>query len=149
MNSRAAIALVALAIAFAASAVIAQSDPIAARKALMKGNDEGARVVIAMMRGRAPFDGAKVEPVFAQWAETARKLPGLFPPGSETGGRTHASPKIWQNKADFDAKAAEFGKAVADDRAASMASLDGLKAGVAAVGKACDNCHEQYRLSSQ
>jgi len=149
MNNRAAVAVVALAMAFAASAVIAQSDPIAARKALMKGNDDGAKVVVPMMRGRVPFDGAKVEPVFAQWAETARKLPGLFPPGSETGGRTHASPKVWQNKADFDAKAADFGKAVADNRTQAAASLDGLKAAVAAVGKACDNCHEDYRLSSR
>jgi len=133
--------------AFATSAVIAQPDPIAARKALMKDNDEGARIVVAMMRGRAPFEGAKIESVFAQWAETAEKLPGLFPPGSETGGRTHASPKIWQNKADFDAKAADFGKVVAENRDKSMASLDGLKAAVSAVGKACDNCHEDYRLS--
>jgi cytochrome c556 len=147
MNNWTVAAVVAFATGLAASAVIAQSDPIAARKALMKGNEEGAKVVIAMMRGRVPFDGAKVDPVFAQWAETAQKLPGLFPPGSETGGRTHASPKIWQDKADFDAKAVDFGKAVADNRAKAIASLDELKAAVSAVGKACDNCHEDYRLS--
>jgi drug/metabolite transporter (DMT)-like permease len=30
-----------------------------------------------MMRGQAPFDAAKVDAAFAQWADTAQKLPGL------------------------------------------------------------------------
>ena len=65
-------------IAIGTGAVIAQSDPIAARKALMKGNNDGAGVLVRMMRGTEPFDASKVDPVFAQWAETAQKLPGLF-----------------------------------------------------------------------
>ncbi len=99
------------------------------------------------MRGTAPYDASKVDPVFDQWADTARKLPGLFPPNSKTGQDTRAAPKIWETKADFDAKAAEFGKAVADNRGKARQSLDGLKAAVAAVGKSCDNCHQDYRLS--
>lgn len=128
-------------------AVIAQSDPIAARKALMDENNDGAKLLVAMMRGTAPYDASKVDPVFDQWADTARKLPGLFPPNSKTGQDTRAAPKIWETKADFDAKAAEFGKAVADNRGKARQSLDGLKAAVAAVGKSCDNCHQDYRLS--
>lgn len=146
MKSRTLFAAAAL-IAIGTGAVIAQSDPIAARKALMKGNDDGARVVVAMMRGTAPYDASKIDPVFSQWTETAQKLPGLFPPDSKTGEKTRASPKIWENKADFDAKAAEFGKAVADNRDKAKQSLDGLKAAVGAVGDACDNCHKDYRLS--
>jgi cytochrome c556 len=134
-----------LAMAIVTTAVMAQSDPIAARQALMKGNDEGARVAIGMMRGRIPFDRAKIDAAFGQWAETAAKLPALFPDNSKTGGDTHASPKIWQAKADFDAKAAAFGKAVADMRASGTASLDGLKAAIPVLGKACDNCHADYR----
>ena len=141
--------LASLAVAFATTAVIAQSDPIAARKALMKGNDDGARVAVGMMRGREPFDPAKVDAAFAQWAETAQKLPGLFPDNSKTGGNTRASLKVWQNKADFDTKAAEFGKAVADNRAKAKESLDGLKAAIPVIGKTCDNCHADYRLSQQ
>lgn len=133
-------------IAIGTGAVIAQSDQIAARKALMKGNNDGAGVLVAMMRGTSPFDASKVDPVFAQWADTAQKLPGLFPDNSKTGD-TRAAPKVWETKADFDAKAAAFGKAVADNRDKAKQSLDGLKAAVAAVGKSCDNCHEDYRLS--
>jgi len=129
--------------------VMAQSDPIAARMALMKGNNDNARNVVQMMRGQKPFDAAAVETAFTQWAETAQKLPGLFPDNSKTGGKTRATPKIWENKKDFDDKAAAFGKAVAENRAKAVASLDGLKAAIAVVGKACDNCHEDYRAPNQ
>jgi cytochrome c556 len=48
---------------------------------------------------------------------------------------------------DFDEKAVAFGKAVADNRAKAVGSLDGLKVAIGAVGQACDNCHKEYRLS--
>ena len=76
-------------------------------------------------------------------------MPGLFPDNAKTGGDNRASPKIWENKKDFEAKAAAFGKAVADNRAEAVASLEGLKAAIPVVGKACDNCHELYRLSKK
>lgn len=139
----------ALAVSLGAGAVIAQSDPIAARKALMKENNDHARALVQMMRGQAPFDAAKVETAFAQWADTAHKLPGLFPDNSKTGQDTRATPKIWETKADFDQKAAAFGKAVADNKAKAVASLDGLKAAVSVVGRACDDCHKDYRASQR
>lgn len=146
MKNRAIAVLTGFVMLAGAGAVIAQSDPIAARMALMKGNSDNARAMIQMMRGQAPFEAAKVETAFAQWTETAQKLPGLFPDNSKTGEKTRAAPKIWENKSDFDAKAAAFGKAVAENHDKAVASLDGLKAAVAVVGKACDNCHEDYRL---
>jgi cytochrome c556 len=142
-------AVVSIATALGMVSVIAQSNPIAARMALMKANNDNVRTVGEMIRGQAPFDAAKVEAAFAQWADTAQKLPGLFPDDSKTGDKTRAAPKIWQTKADFDAKAAAFAKAVADNRAKSVASLDGLKASYPAVSMACSNCHEDYRLARQ
>jgi cytochrome c556 len=136
-----------LGLGISAAAVLAQSDPVKEREDLMKGNDEGAKVAVGMMRGQRPFDGKAVEAAFAQWADTAQKLPGLFPEGSKTGGDNRASPKIWVNKKDFDAKAAAFGKAVADNRAKAVASVEGLKAAIPVIGDACDNCHKEYRLS--
>lgn len=78
-----------------------------------------------------------------------QKLPGLFPENSKTGGDNRASPKIWLNKKDFDAKAAAFAKAVAETHDKAKSSLEGLRAAIPVVGKACDNCHEDYRLSKQ
>ena len=142
-------ALAAVVVVLGSDAVIAQSDPIATRMALMKANDDNARVVVQIMRGQAPFDAAKVDTAFAQWADTAQKLPGLFPDNSKTGQKTRASSKIWVTKVDFDAKAAEFGKAVAENRDKAKTSLDGLRAAIPVVGNACDSCHKDYRLSKQ
>jgi cytochrome c556 len=141
--------LAGLAVSLCVTAVVAQTDPVKTREDLMKQNNAHAKVLVQMMRGQKPFDAKAVEAAFAQWADTAEKLPGLFPKGSEKGGDNRASPKIWENKKDFDQKAAEFAKVVADNRAKAVGSLDGLKTAVAAVGKSCDNCHEDYRLSSR
>jgi cytochrome c556 len=142
-------ALAAVLVVLGTGAVIAQSDPIAARMALMKGNNDNATLVVKMMRGQAPFDAAKVDAAFAQWADTAQKLPGLFPDNSKTGQKTRAAPKIWMTKADFDAKAAEFGKVVAENRDKAKSSIDGLRAGIPGIANACDNCHKDYRLTKQ
>jgi len=143
------IALALLGLILSVGAVLAQSDPVKEREDLMKGNQRGADVVVAMMTGKAPYDAKAVDAAFAQWADTAQKLPGLFPDNSKTGGDNRASPKIWVNKKDFDAKAAEFAKAVADNHAKAAASLEGLRAGIPVVGEACDNCHKEYRLSKR
>jgi cytochrome c556 len=143
------IALALLGLTVTAVAVLAQSDPVKEREDLMKQNDKGAKLVVGMMRGQAPFDGKAVDAAFAQWTDTAHKLPSLFPDNSKTGGDNRASPKIWENKKDFEAKAAEFAKTVADNRAKAVASVDGLKAAIPLVGDACDNCHKDYRLSKR
>ena len=145
MEMRAGAAATLVFFALGIGAVLAQSDPIAARMTLMKGNNDNARIAVQMMRGQMPFDAAKVDAAFAQWADTAQKLPGLFPDNSKTGQKTRAASKIWVTKADFDVKAAEFGKVVAENREKAKSSLDGLRAAIPVVGNACDNCHKDYR----
>jgi cytochrome c556 len=149
MGRTAGAVLAAVFVALGTGAVIAQSDPIAKRMALMKGNQDNATLVVKMMKGQAPFDAAKVDAAFAQWADTAQKLPGLFPDNSKSGQKTRAAPKIWMTKSDFDDKAAEFGKVVAENRDKAKGSLDGLRAAIPAIGNACDNCHKDYRLAKQ
>jgi cytochrome c556 len=149
VNKRAVPFLAAAIVAACTSAVIAQSDPIAMRKALMKQNNDHAITLVKMMRGELAFDSSQVDAAFAQWADTAEKVPGLFPDNSMSGGRTRAASKIWMNKKDFDAKAAAFGKAVADNRDKAKTSLEGLRAAIPVVGRACDICHEDYRLPKQ
>ena len=138
------IVLAAAMIAAGVTAVVAQSDPIAARKALMKGNNDNARNLVRITRGEEPYDAAKVNAAFAQWAETAQKFGALFPDNSKTGGNTRATPKVWQTRSDFEAKIADFAKAVADNRDKAK-NVEEVKVALAAVGKTCDGCHEQYR----
>src|SRR5215467_3437151 len=100
------------ALALAATFAAAQSDPIAARKALMKANGEQAKIGAAIAKGEAPFDAAKVQTIFATFMEAAEKAPALFPDNSKTGGKTEALPAIWKNKPDFEARFVKFGTEV-------------------------------------
>jgi cytochrome c556 len=138
-----------LAVVLGVGNVAAQSEPVKTREDLMKANNNNAKTVVQMVKGQNPFDAKAVEAAFAQWADTAKQLPNLFPDNSKIGGDNRASPKIWENKADFNAKIADFAKVVADNRIKAVASLDGLKVAVAAVGKSCGDCHEIYRLKKK
>jgi cytochrome c556 len=133
-------------VAFAITAVVAQSDPIAARKALMKANGDQAKIGTAMAKGEAPFDAAKVATIFTTFADAATKMPSLFPENSKTGGDTAASPEVWANKADFDAKMAQFGKN-SNAGKTEIKDADTFKAKWGAFTKDnCGGCHEKYRL---
>ncbi len=141
--------LTALAVVLGVGAAAAQSDPVKTREDLMKANNNNAKAVVQMVKGQKPFDAKVVEAAFTQWADTAKQLPSLFPDNAKTGGDNRASPKIWENKKDFEAKIAAFAKSVADNRAKAVELLDGLKAAIPVVGKACDDCHKPYRLSKR
>jgi cytochrome c556 len=132
------------AVAVGVTAVMAQSDPVSQRKALMKENGQQAAAASKMVKGEEPFDVTKVNAAFAQWTETASKLPSLFPEPPKAGEETRALPKIWEAKSDFDAKIAAFSKAVVDNKD-KVKTLDELKVAMPLVGKACGNCHEPYR----
>src|SRR5438132_8926631 len=138
------IVLAAAAVALAVTAVAAQSDPIAARKALMKSNGDQAKVGAAMAKGEAPFDLTKAQAIFATFGDAATKAPALFPENSKTGGDTAALPTIWENKADFTAKLAKF---ASDSKSAMGATkdLDSFKVQITEVRKNCGGCHQTYR----
>ena len=135
-----------LAVAVAAlgvTAVVAQGDPIAARKAVMKENGAQSRIAREMIEGKQPFNLAAAKKVLTTFAGTAAKAKPLFPDSSKSGD-TAALPAVWENKADFDAKLAKFS---ADATAAEgkVKDLDSFKAEMANVGKNCGGCHNTYR----
>ena len=92
------------AVALGVCAAVAQEDPIAARRALMKANGDQAKIAGDMVKGAVPFDMAAAHKIFATFQNAAAKMPGLFPDTSKTGGDTAADPKIWDNMADFKAQ---------------------------------------------
>ena len=67
--------------------------------------------------------------------------------GLKPEGDYSASPKIWEDKAGFDAKIASFAKIVTEAKA-KIKDLDTLKATFPAVGKECGGCHETFRLKN-
>ncbi len=144
MKRSLALMLAGVVVAASAVTVMAQSDPLEARKALMKGNGREAGAMVKMVKGEAPFDAAKVNAAFDQWTETAAKFPSLFPANAKEGD-TRALPAIWTERAKFEAEVAKFAKDVADNRAKAVANLDGLKVAIAAIGTDCGSCHETFR----
>lgn len=138
-----AVAVVAV-VALGATVVVAQQDPLTTRKALMKANNDNARIMTGIVRGTTPFDAAKVNAAFDQWAETAQKFSALFPDNTKDGD-TRATAAVWTERPKFNAAIAKFAKDVADNRAAAVKDIDGLKAAMAVVGKDCGDCHETFR----
>ena len=128
-----------------AGIAVGQDAPIPARQELMKMNGAAAKAASDMIKGTTPYDAVKAADAMKIIAANLEQFPSLFPPGSESGGDTKASAKIWEDMAGFEAAAA---KLVADAKAAETAAADGLEAfktAFGAVGADCGGCHEAYR----
>jgi cytochrome c556 len=131
-------------LALGTTALVAQTDPIAARKALMKSNGDQNRVATEMLEGKRPFNLDQAKQIFAIFVETGEKAPALFPDDSKTGGDTAALPPVWENKADFNAKLAKF---ASESKSAADATkdLESFKIQITEVRKNCGGCHQTYR----
>ena len=130
--------------------VAAQQDQLKATQAVMKGNGKNAGALAAMVKGEKPYDQAAVDAALAQFEDTVKKFPTLFPDsikGMKAEGDYSASPKIWEDKAGFDEHIASFAKAVADVKG-KITDLDTLKATLPTIGKQCGGCHETYRVKN-
>lgn len=131
-------------------AVWAQQDSVKQAQTAMKGNGKNAGALSAMVKGEKPYDQATVDTALAQFEDTAKKLPTLFPASSKgvkLDGDYHPSPKIWEDKAGFDAKIASFAKVVGEAKG-KVKDLDTLKATLPVIGKECGGCHETFRIKN-
>ncbi len=132
------------------SAVWAQHDSVKQAQTFMKGNGKNAGALSAMVKGEKPYDQATVDTALAQFEDTAKKLPTLFPESSkgvQPEGDYSTSPKIWEDKAGFAAKIATF-KEVVGEAKGKIKDLDTLKATLPVIGKACGGCHETFRVKN-
>ncbi len=69
-----------------------------------------------------------------------------FTPVSDTGAPTKAKPEIWKDKARFDKLAQELQVETAKlETAAKAGDLAQLRAALGPTGKACSNCHDDFR----
>ena len=131
-----------------ATAVIAQQDQLKDTQTMMKGNGKNAGALSAIVKGEKPYDQATVDAALAQFDDTAKKLPKLFPAslkGKAFDGDYQASEKIWDDKAGFEEHIASFAKAVGDAKG-KIKDVDTLKAELGIIGKQCGGCHETYRI---
>lgn len=146
------IAVAAIAVGITTSAVIAQSDPIEARRAEMKAM---GRYIYGslnrMQRGQEPFNKETVDAALAQFAASTQKLVGLFPPGSISGTKPgedfRTSEKIWTEKPAFEARFARLGQDATAQRG-KITTLDALKAAYPEFRRQCDSCHETFLIKN-
>ena len=130
--------------------VAAQQDLVKHAQTFMKGNGKNAGALGAMVKGEKPYDQAAVDAALAQFEDTAKKLPTLFPAsikGLKAEGDYSASAKVWEDKPGFEAHIVSFGKVVTEAKA-KIKDLDSLKATFPAIGKECGGCHETYRVKN-
>ena len=143
--------VVAGALLLSVGAVIAQQDVVKQDQAIMKGNGKALGGVLAPMnKGEKPYDQAAVTEALNTLDDTAKKPPTLFPAslkGMKAEGDYSPSPKIWEDKAGFDAHIASFAKVVSEAKA-KIKDLDSLKANFPAIGKECGGCHETFRVKN-
>jgi cytochrome c556 len=140
--------LVVASLVAAATAVVAQTDPITERKQIMRNNGAATRVGTQMIRNEVPFDVAKAREVFAGIVAGMDRFPTLFPEGTQAGAapQTRAAPAIWTDSAGFRAASA---KIVQDSQqaAASTTDLATFQANFQRVTANCNSCHEKYRTA--
>ena len=107
------------------AAASAAADPVTERKEILKGLGDDTKPAVAMMKGEAPYDQARVDALLAAYVSAAARLPALFPPGSDVG-KTDALPRVWAEKPKFDSLFEKFG---VDAKAAQgkIADAAGLK----------------------
>ncbi len=132
-------------VAFSATLAMAQNDPVAQRIAVMKRVGEATKPVAEMLKGAEPFDAAKVKAALDTYQTSAKDMPALFPVDSMAGKDSTAAPKIWENKADFDAKFTAFSKASAA-AAAKITDEASFKTEMKTVLGSCKGCHDDYRV---
>jgi len=123
--------------------VLAQGDPIAARKDNRKQAGAQMKALKGVVEAKGP--ASQVAPAAAKLKELHNGFPALFPPGSDKG-ETKAKPEIWTDKAGFTAAYKAEGDAI-DALTVAAGTGDMAKIGEAFgnVGKACGGCHEKFR----
>lgn len=132
-----------------AGAGMAQQDAVKVAQDTMKATGKNMGGVLGpMFKGEKPYDQAAVDAALNQFVDIAKKLPTMFPASVKDAkweGDYSPSPKIWEDKAGYDAKIASFAKVVTEAKA-KVKDLDSLKANFPGIGKECGACHETYRL---
>jgi len=135
--------------ALLAAPAFAADDPISVRQSLMDSNGGAAAVAGGTMKDQIPYNPTVAKSVILAWAAVANSYGSFFPEGSIDPARSHASPKIWEDVAGFQAELDKFKASTA--AAVKAAGKDGPadKAAFAAVAgpvlESCKTCHESYR----
>ncbi len=132
-----------------AGAVMAQQEVAVQQDNLMRSQAKSMYgVILKMTKGDIPYDQKAVDAAIASLEADVAKIAKTFEvnPKQDVVNATYgSSPKVWQNKADFDSKIPPVQKAIADVKG-KITDVASLKAAYTAMNDRCNDCHETYRL---
>jgi cytochrome c556 len=130
-------------------AVLAQQNVAVEQDNLMKGQAKPMYGVIQKtVKGEIPYNQKAIDAAIAELQESVPKIPSVFatnPKEDVVNGNYGSSPKIWQNKADFDSKVPPVSKALADVKG-KIKDVASLKVAFDSIQAKCTDCHETYRV---
>jgi cytochrome c556 len=116
-----------------------------AREGMMKNIARATATLGRIAKGDTPYDAASVKTALTTIAETAKLFPDQFKPGTEKSEDKLANPQIFENMADFKARAEKL----SSEAEAALATLPADPAAVGAtvktLGAECGGCHQSYR----
>ncbi|MEK1890825.1 MAG: cytochrome c [Phyllobacterium sp.] len=135
-------------LAIAVFCTSAVADPIKDRQALMKDQGKTVGSITPIIKGEKPFDAALVISALKHLNEDAQKidLVTLFPAGTDQGGETTASPKIWEDSAGFEAALTKYKADAAKAAAAEPKDIESFKVVFNQVTENCGACHKAFRI---
>jgi cytochrome c556 len=141
--------VVAVALLLGSSAVMADQKLAVEQDNLMRALAKSMYTVIGkMVKGDIPYDQAAVDAAIAEMEADVPKIPATFkdnPKEQVVDANYGSSPKVWENKADFESKVPAVIKAIGEQKG-KVKDLDGLKVAFKSMNDACNGCHETYRL---
>ena len=115
------------------------------RQGIMQAQGWHMGILGGMAKGTRPYD-KDVAMRSATYVSQLLDMPWEgFTPGSETGAPTRAKPEIWKDKAKFDKQAQDAKAESVKFAAAAGNGLDALRAAIGPMGRACNNCHDDFQ----
>jgi cytochrome c556 len=139
------------AVLLGASAVVAQQDVAKQQDDLMRTTISRPfyGVLLKMSRGTIPYDQAAVEGALNDMEKAVLTIPATFqtnPKMDLPGAEYVSSPKVWENKADFDSKVPAVTKQITGLKG-QIKDAEGLKVAWKQINDKCDSCHDTYRIN--
>ena len=132
---------------------LADKDPnlnaIKARQGEMQLRSFNAGPLFGMAKGKIDYD-AELASVLANnlLLQTKLNMAKAWPKGSDNAnykGKTGALPEIWSSYPKIAEKGKNYMKAVENLAAVAGNGADALKSKIAALGKSCKGCHDDFR----
>jgi cytochrome c556 len=113
-----------------------------ARQDLMDTIGKNVKILGEMAGGKAAFDATAAADAKAALAAAAAEIPVKFEPQT-TDPESKVKPEIWADWDNFISKANGLGAAAT---AMDTTTVEGVQAGMGAIGGACKDCHSAYRM---